>query len=84
MFSTGLSSGAREGKRTGVMFSGMSSSPVVCQPARSIKRTAWESGATAREISFRWACMAWVLAYGMTNAAPRPLAGQMAPKRYVL
>ena len=45
MFSTGLSSGAREGKKTGVMFPGMWSSPVVCQPARSTKRTAWARGA---------------------------------------
>src|SRR5215217_7170633 len=35
MFSTGLSSGAREGRKTRVMFFGTTKRPVVCQPARS-------------------------------------------------
>jgi hypothetical protein len=34
-FSTGFSSGAREGRKIGVMLSGTSSLPVVCHPARS-------------------------------------------------
>lgn len=33
-FSTGLSSGARDGSSTGVMFFGTFSLAVVCQPAR--------------------------------------------------
>src|SRR5215210_6564758 len=33
MFSTGLSSGAREGRKTRVMFFGTTRRPVVCQPA---------------------------------------------------
>ena len=41
MFSTGFSSGAREGRKIGVMLSGTSSLPVVCHPARSRSRTAW-------------------------------------------
>ena len=40
MFSTGFSSGAREGRKIGVMFSGTTSLLVVCQPARSSSRTA--------------------------------------------
>src|ERR1700735_2650952 len=40
IFSTGFSSGAREGRKIGVMFSGTSSLPVVCHPARSSTRTA--------------------------------------------
>src|SRR3954454_13570398 len=35
MFSTGFSSGARDGSRMMVMFFGMLRAPVVCQPARS-------------------------------------------------
>src|SRR4051794_26296454 len=41
MFSTGLSSGAREGRKTRVMFFGTTRRPVVCQPARSRRSTAW-------------------------------------------
>ena len=33
MFSTGFSSGAREGRKIGVIFSGTTSLPVVCHPA---------------------------------------------------
>src|SRR5215213_4717895 len=33
MFSTGLSSGVREGRKTRVMFFGTTRRPVVCQPA---------------------------------------------------
>jgi hypothetical protein len=40
MFSTGFSSGARDGRKIGVMFLGMSRLPVVCHPARSMSRTA--------------------------------------------
>ena len=39
MFSTGFSSGARDGRKIGVMLSGTSSLPVVCHPARSRSRT---------------------------------------------
>ena len=53
MFSTGFSSGAREGRKIGVMFSGTSSLPVVCHPARSSSRTACAPSATLREISLR-------------------------------
>src|SRR3954452_11932577 len=35
MFSTGFSSGARDGSRMMEMFFGMLKAPVVCQPARS-------------------------------------------------
>src|SRR3954464_2888024 len=35
MFSTGFSSGARDGSRMMVMFFGMLRAPVVCQPARA-------------------------------------------------
>src|SRR5271165_719749 len=57
MFSTGLSSGARDGSRIGVMFFGMLSFPVVCQPARSSSSTACAPFATWREISSRWSCI---------------------------
>ena len=46
MFSTGFSSGAREGRKTRVMFFGTTRLPVVCQPARSSSRTAWAPLAT--------------------------------------
>lgn len=39
-FSTGLSSGARDGSSTGVMFFGTFSLAVVCQPARPSSSTA--------------------------------------------
>jgi hypothetical protein len=70
IFSPGLSSGARDGSSTMVIFSGMSSCPVVRHPARSINITAWDFGATVLLISSRCACMASVLANGMINAAP--------------
>jgi hypothetical protein len=41
MFSTGVSSGARDGRKIGVMLPGTSSLAVVCHPARSSNRTAW-------------------------------------------
>src|SRR3954452_23112394 len=41
MFSTGLSSGAREGRRIMVMLLGTARAAVVCHPARSSSRTAW-------------------------------------------
>src|SRR3984957_16664271 len=44
-FSTGFSSGAREGREIGVMLLGTSSLPVVCHPARSRSRTAWAAAA---------------------------------------
>src|SRR3984957_3010813 len=56
-FSTGFSSGAREGRKIGVMLSGTSSLLVVfvvCHPARSSSSTAWAPAATLREISSRW------------------------------
>src|SRR5829696_9044510 len=43
-FSTGFNSGEREGRRISVMFFGTSSLSVVCQPARSRRRTACEPG----------------------------------------
>jgi hypothetical protein len=45
---------------------------VVCQPARSINRTARAPGATWREISPRCICIASVLACGIASAAPLP------------
>ena len=49
-FSTGFSSGAREGRKIGVMLSGTSSLPVVCHPARSSSSTAWGAlGDVARD-----------------------------------
>src|SRR5215203_6338095 len=50
MFSTGLSSGAREGRKTRVMFFGTTRRPVVCQPARSRRSTAWAPPDTARDL----------------------------------
>src|ERR1700733_1991261 len=48
--STGFSSGAREGRKIGVMVWGMSSLLVVCRPARSRMRTAWAAlGEVARD-----------------------------------
>src|SRR5215203_2926614 len=58
MFSTGLSSGAREGRKMSVMFFGTASRAVVCQPARSRSSTAWAPRRTTRETSSRWSCMA--------------------------
>jgi hypothetical protein len=52
-FSTGFSSGAREGRKIGVMLSGTSSLLVMCDPALSSSRTAWAPAATLREISSR-------------------------------
>src|SRR5215204_2476829 len=51
MFSTGLSSGAREGRKTRVMFFGTTRRPVVCQPARSRRSTAWAPRRTRLETS---------------------------------
>ena len=39
-------------------------------------------GSTERLISARWACLASVLAKGMTRATPRPRPGQIAPKMW--
>ena len=50
-FSTGFSSGERDGRGRSVMFPGTTSAPARCQPARSRMRTAWASGATAPLIS---------------------------------
>src|ERR1700733_1181939 len=50
-FSTGFSSGARDGSQIGVILSGMSSLPDVCQPARSKISTTWAPAATvARDL----------------------------------
>src|SRR5215204_5392696 len=73
MFSTGLSSGAREGRKTRVMFFGTTRRELVCQPARSSRSTAWAPRRTRLETSPRWSCMASVAAYGLARAAPRPL-----------
>src|SRR5215217_1986837 len=69
MFSTGLSSGAREGRKTRVMFFGTTKRPVVCQPARSRRSTAWAPRRTRLETSTRWSCIA---SLGMASAAPVP------------
>jgi hypothetical protein len=81
MFSCGFNSGAREGRKTGVMFPGITSAFVVCHAARSMMSTAFAPGATWRLISSMWSCMASVSARGRASAAPTPRAGQMAPKR---
>lgn len=51
MFSTGLSSGARDGRKMSVMLFGTTRLPVVCHPARSSSRTACAPLATVRAIS---------------------------------
>ena len=53
MFSTGFSSGAREGRKIGVMFSGTLSWLVVCHPALSSSRTACAPLAWRRCARFR-------------------------------
>src|SRR3954464_8043994 len=50
MFSTGFSSGARDGSRMMVMFFGMLRAPVVCQPARSSSSAAWAPRLTVRAL----------------------------------
>src|SRR5829696_9218209 len=60
MFSTGLSSGAREGRKTRVMFFGTTRRELVCQPARWL---AEQVGAFVPLIGG----LAWA------RAAPRPL-----------
>jgi hypothetical protein len=45
MFSTGFSSGAREGRKIGVILLGTLSLAVVCHPARSSNSTAWAPSA---------------------------------------
>ena len=57
MFATRFSSGAREGRKIGVMFSGMSSLLVMCHPALSRSTTACAPLATLLEISSRWSCI---------------------------
>src|SRR6516164_7246531 len=52
-FSTGFSSGARDGRKIGVMLSGTLSLLVMCHPALSRSSTAWAPSATWREISWR-------------------------------
>ena len=71
-FSTGLSSGAREGSQIGVMFSGMTRLGVVCQPARSKRSTACAPTATLRLISSRWSLHR--LAVGKRQRQRRALA----------
>ena len=80
-FSTGFSSGDLDGSRMAVMFLGIVSLLVVCQPARSISTTAWALRATCLLISSRCSCVASLLAVGRTKAAPVPRFGQMAPNR---
>ena len=53
MFSTGFSSGDRDGRKISVMFEGTASAVVVCHPARSRSKTACAPDATWREISSR-------------------------------
>ena len=75
-------------------LSGTTGAADPCRPAPSRTRTAWgEEGnktirgmvfptnaATLREISARWAFIAWVLTVGRTSPAAAPRAGQTAPK----
>ena len=70
MFSTGLSSGSREGNRIGVMFVGMMGLLVACHAARSMMRIAYAPLATLRAISSICACMASVFTRGDAIAAP--------------
>ena len=80
MFSTGLSSGDLDGRGTSVMFSGVCSFAVTCQPARSTNTTASAPGSTANPISWRCNSIASVLQNGRTRPAALPSAGQMEPK----
>ena len=57
MFSTGFSSGDREGSRMMVRFLGTLSLSVLCHPARSIRTTPWAFVATLQLISSRCICM---------------------------
>ena len=67
-FSTGFSSGERDGSMISVMFFGISSLSVVCQPARSRRRTACAPRATVHR-SHRYGAASWVSAKG--RRAPR-------------
>ena len=81
MFSTGFSTGDREGSRMMVRFLGTLSLSVLCHPARSIRTTPWAFAATLQLISSRCICMARVLAKGSMRAAPLAPMGPMAPNR---
>jgi hypothetical protein len=63
------------------MFSGTTTCGELCQPAASRISRAMAPGLTHLLISVRCLFMASMLTVGMTNAAPVPRAGQMAPKR---
>src|SRR5215203_759675 len=72
MFSTGLSSGAREGRKTRVMFFGTTRRELVCQPARSSRSTAWAPRRTdGAEQAGAFVPLIGGLAWA--RAAPRPL-----------
>src|SRR6202035_4274946 len=62
------------------MFSGTTTCGELCQPAASRISRAMAPGLTHLLISARCLFMASMLTVGMTNAAPVPRAGQMAPK----
>src|SRR3984893_17309988 len=81
MFSAGFSSGAECGSGRSTMFSGTTTCGELCQPAASRISRAMAPGLTHLLISARCLFMASMLTVGMTNAAPVPRAGQMAPKR---
>ncbi len=69
-FSTGFSSGAREGSKIIVMFFGTARAGVVCHPARSSSRTAWAPLAPACERS------------RPSGVASRPCWRRVAPGRH--
>ncbi|EGG78638.1 hypothetical protein SXCC_00619 [Gluconacetobacter sp. SXCC-1] len=78
-FSTGFSSGARDGRKIRLTLRGILSLGVVCHPARSSRTTAWAPRATQREISSMCSCMLAVPVNGSARPAALPRAGQIAP-----
>src|SRR5215204_398066 len=82
MFSTGLSSGAREGRKTRVMFFGTTRRELVCQPARSSRSTAWAPRRTRLETSPRWSCMA--LGVGIREVREAELLQDLADRALVV
>ena len=81
MFSTGFSSGERDGSRMMVRLFGTLSWSVLCHPAQSIRPTPCALSATLQLISPRCLYMAAVLAKGSMRAAPLAPMGQIAAKR---
>ena len=81
MFSTGFSSGERDGSRIRVRFFGIVSFSGRVPAGAVEEQDGVGAAGDGLPISSRWACMASVSAKGMARAAPTPRAGQMAPNR---